>query len=109
MNEFKVIVIMNEAMLKLLKDKNRNYDENLRIQKYLEDEAIFFKINKLNAYKILEKVGVKQNNIESVYKKLISSNMFYDLVNRGKIDVNDDNIIIKYNIYNSNDLFKKKN
>ena len=52
MDEFKIIVVMNEAMLKLLKDKNANYEENLKIKKYLEDEAIFFKINKLNAYKI---------------------------------------------------------
>ena len=32
MDEFKVIVVMNEAMLKLLKDKNFNYEENLKIK-----------------------------------------------------------------------------
>ena len=31
-DEFKVIVVMNEAMLKLLKDKNSNYEENLKIK-----------------------------------------------------------------------------
>ena len=36
MDEFKVVVVMNEATLKLLKDKNSNYEENLKIQKYLE-------------------------------------------------------------------------
>ena len=41
MNEFKVIVVMNEAMLKTLKDKNANYEENLKIQKHLEDESLF--------------------------------------------------------------------
>ena len=46
MDEFKVIDVMNESMLKLLKDKNANYDENLKIRKYLEDETIFFKIRK---------------------------------------------------------------
>jgi len=108
-NEFKVVVIMNEAMLKTLKDKNANYEENLKIQKYLEDEAFFFKISKTNAYKILQSVGVRQESLEDVYKKLTSPNMFYDLLNRGKIKADDDNLIIKYDTYNSDDLFKKRN
>ena len=107
-DEFKVIVVMNEAMLKLLKDKNVSYEENLKIRKYLEDETIFFKINKVEAYKILQNVGVKQENLENVYKKLISPNVFYDLLNRGKLKANDANIIIKYNVYNPDDLFKKR-
>lgn len=107
MDEFKVIVVMNEAMLKLLKDKNANYEENLKIKKYLEDETIFFKISKLKAYKILESVGVKQEKFEDVYKKLTSSNVFYDLLNKGKIKADDDKLIIKYDIYNSDNLFKK--
>ena len=60
MDEFKVIVVMNEAMLKLLKDKNFNYEENLKIKEYLEDETIFFKIDKVKAYNILQKVSIKQ-------------------------------------------------
>lgn len=108
MDEFKVIDVMNEAMLKLLKDKNANYEENLKIRKYLEDETIFFKISKLDAYKILEKVGVKKENLENVYKKLISPSTYYDLLNRGKIKANDENLVIKYNKYNPDDLFKKR-
>lgn len=109
MNEFKVIVVMNEAMLKLLKNKNINYDENLKIKKYLEDETFFFKINKTEAYNILQSVGVKKEYMENVYKKLIAPNVFYDLLNRGKIDVNDNSLLIKYNTYNPDDLFKKEN
>lgn len=109
MDEFKVIVIMNEAMLKLLKEKKANYEKNLMIRNYLEDETIFFKISKSNAYKILQNVGVKQEMMEGVYKKLISPNVFYDLINKGKIKPDDDNIIIKYDLYDSNDLFKKRN
>ena len=108
MNEFKVIEIMNEAMLKLLKDKNTDYNENLKIRKYLEDEAIFFKINKLDGYKILKKVGVKQENLEKVYNKLTSPNVFYDLLSKGKIKKGDTSLVIKYDTYNPNDLFKKK-
>ena len=109
MNEFKVITIMNEAMLKLLKDKNSNYDENMKIRKFLEDETVFFKISKQEAYTILKNVGVKQENLEDVYKKLTSQKMFYDLVNRGKINKDDKSIIIKYTLYDKDDIFKKKN
>ena len=108
MDEFKVIVVMNEAMLKLLKDKGLKNEENLKISKYLEDETIFFRIDKLQAYKILENVGVKQEKLETVYKKLISPNVFYDLLNKGKIRADDDKLIVKYNTYNPNDLFKKR-
>jgi len=100
-DEFKVIAVMNEAMLKLLKDKNKNYEKNLKIQEYLQDEAFFFKISQENAYKILEAVGVNQKQLEEVYKKLISPNMFYDLLNKGKINANDENLIVKYKTYRS--------
>lgn len=99
MNEFKVITIMNEAMIELLKDKNASYEKNLEINKYLKDEALFFKINKTKAYEILQNVGVKQERLEDVYKKLISSNIFYDLLHKGKIQADDKNLIIKYKIY----------
>ena len=70
---------MNEAMLKLLKDRNKDFQENLKIREYLKDEAIFFKITKTTAYAILKNVGVKEKQLENVYKKLTSPNMFYDL------------------------------
>ena len=99
MNEFKVIVIMNEATLEILKKKNFDYSLNQKIKKYLKDESCFFKINKQTAYKILKVVGVKQEQIENVYKKLIAPDMYYDLLNKGKISTEDNNIIIKYDNY----------
>lgn len=42
MDEFKVIVVMNEAKIEVLKDKNENYEKNLKIEEYLKDEALFF-------------------------------------------------------------------
>lgn len=108
MDEFKIITIMNEAMLKLLKDKNNNYDKNLKIKKFLEDEAFFFKINKSSAYEILQTIGVKEDRLEEVYKKLVSQNVYYDLLNKGKIDENDEYLVIKYDSYNYKDLFKKR-
>lgn len=99
MNEFKVIEVMNEAMIELLKEKNEKYDKNLKIQQYLKDETFFFKINKSNAYEILRIVGVKQDKLEQVYKKLTSPNIFYDLLNKGKINLEDKSLIIKYQAY----------
>jgi hypothetical protein len=40
MDEFKVIMVMNEAMIELLKDKKRNYDNNKRIAEYSYNRAI---------------------------------------------------------------------
>ena len=65
----------------------------------LKDEAVFFKIDKSKAYEILKNVGVKQEQLENVYKKLISSDVFYDLLNRKIIKKDDKNILIKYTIY----------
>lgn len=107
-DEFKVIAIMNEAMLKTLKDENKNYEENLKVKKYLEDETIFFKINKVTAYQILQKVGVQKEKLEEIYKKLTSPNIFYSFLNNGKIKPNDNSIIVKYDVYDHDKLFKKK-
>ena len=99
MNEFKVIEIMNEAMLEKKKEKNKNYQENQRIQELLKDEAYFFKIDKLNSVEILKNVGVKEDKIEEVYKKLTSPKVYYDLLQQGKIKENDEKLVIKYDTY----------
>ena len=99
MEEFKVIKIMNEATLELLKEKNKDYSINLKIQQLLNDESYFFKIDELKAYEILKSVGVKQDKLEEVYKKLISPQVFYDLLYKGKLDVNDENLVTKYKTY----------
>lgn len=107
MDEFKVILIMNETTIEVLKEKKQDYTLNLKIQKYLEDEAIFFKISKENAKNILKAVGVKKEEIENVYQKLTGPQMYYELEKKGKIKPNDKNLIVKYNNYNHEDLFKK--
>lgn len=107
-DKFIAISIMNEATIKLLKDKKDNYEQNLKIKEYLKDEAFFFKINKEEAFKILESIGIKKENIKSTYEDLISPNKFYELINKGKINSNDNNLQIKYKLYNSNELFKKR-
>ena len=47
----------------------------------------------------MQKVGVKQEQLDRVYKKLISPNTFYDLLNKGKIKADDDSIVVKYDVY----------
>ena len=88
-----------DKVLTELKEKNADYEKNLMIKNLLKDEAVFFKIDKSKAYEILKNVGVKQEQLENVYKKLISSDVFYDLLNRKIIKKDDKNILIKYTIY----------
>lgn len=99
MDELKVIKVMNEAKIEILKEKNNNYEEHIKIKQILEDEACFFKIEKNKAYYILRRVGVKENKIDEVYKKLIMPNVYHGLVKKGIINENDECLVIKYNNY----------
>ena len=101
MNEFKVIEVMNRAKIEVLKDKKEDYSLNQKIQEYLKDETLFFRINKEKAYKILQTIGVKKELLEEVYKKLINQDVYYDLLNRGKIKDGDESVIVKYKLYRS--------
>ena len=99
MNEFKVIQVMNKAKIEVLKDKEEDYSLNQKIQEYLRDETLFFKIDKRIAYKILQEVGVKNEMLEEVYHKLIDQSVFFDLLNKGKIKADDESVIVKYDNY----------
>ena len=101
MNEFKVIEVMNRARIEVLKDKKEDYSLNQKIQEYLKDETLFFRINKEKAYKILQTIGVKKELLEEVYKKLINQDVYYDLLNRGKIKDGDESVIVIYKVYRS--------
>ena len=101
MNESKVIEVMNRARIEVLKDKKEDYSLNQKIQEYLKDETLFFRINKEKAYKILQTIGVKKELLEEVYKKLINQDVYYDLLNRGKIKDGDESVIVKYKVYRS--------
>ena len=96
MDEFKVILVMNQATINVSKNKNLDYSINLKIQEYLKDEALFFKIDKKNELKILKKVGVKEEKLENVYQKLTDPSVFYDLERKGKLRRDDKNLVVKY-------------
>ena len=64
MDKFVIIKIMNEAMLRLKMSKNEDCEKNEKIKEFLEDEALFFKIKKEIAIKVLTNVGVKEEELE---------------------------------------------
>jgi len=108
MTQLDELKIMNETTICYLKKLGINYQRNEIIKKIFADEACFFKMNKSDAFSILNEIGIK-DNIEGVYAKLISSDVYYDLYNRGKIDENSNELLIKYKIYDTENLFKNKN
>ena len=77
MDEFIVIKVMNEAMLKLKKSKNEDFTINEKIKEYLNDKEFFSKVSKDSAMKVLISAGVAKDKLDDTYKKLISSR-FYD-------------------------------
>lgn len=97
MDEFVIIKVMNEAMLRLKKSKNEDSTKNEKIKEFLQDEAIFFKIRKEMALKVLISVGVNEEKLEETYQKLITKNMYENLIRKGKINTETDNLFVKYN------------
>ena len=93
---FNVIIIMNEAKIKLAKEKDTSYDANLQIRELLKDRAYFYKINKEDAYKILRSVGVLEEMLPETYIKLVNREIYDNLVISRKLNPNDSDIIIKF-------------
>ena len=96
MDKFVVIKVMNEAMIRLRRSKNEDCEKNEK-KKFLEDEALFFKIKKETAIRILISVGVKTEKLEETYQKLIEKDVYENLIRKGKINSNDNKLIVKYN------------
>lgn len=108
MTQLNEIKIMNDTMIIYLKKLGINCQRNEIIKKIFADDACFFKMSKDDAFLILNEVGIK-DNIEEIYEKLISSDVYYDLYKKGKIDENDNELVIKYEIYDTENLFRNKN
>lgn len=108
MTQLDEIRIMNDTMINYLKKLGINAKKNETIKKIFEDDACFFKMNKTDAILILNEVGIKEN-IEEIYSNLISHDTFYDLYNNKKIDDADPELVIKYKIFNYDNLFSKNN
>lgn len=107
MIQLKELRLMNDTMIKYLKNMGMNTKRNEIIKKILNDDACFFKMNKENAYIILQDIGISKEKIASMYLKLVSSDEYYYLQKAGKIK-EDEDLIIKHKKYDAKDLFKKK-
>lgn len=97
MDKFTMIKVMNEAMIRLKTSKNEDCQKDEKIKDFLKDEALFFKIKKETAIKVLMQVGVKEEKLEEIYQSLTEKNMYDNLIIRGKIDPKDDTLRVKYN------------
>lgn len=102
------IRLMNDATILYLEKMKINSERNILIKNILKDDACFFKLDKQDAYSILEDIGVEKNIIASVYLELISSKQYYYLQQTGKIEDSDEEIKIKYKKYNPMELFDNK-
>lgn len=108
MTQLSELRLINDSNILYLKKINRSYKRNEIIKNILNDETCFFKMHKKDAYMILQDIGILDNQIDNIYQKLISSDEFYNLYKCKKIDLNDEEILIKYPIYNTDELFKNK-
>lgn len=109
MTKLNELRIMNDTMIVYLKKVGKNCKRNEIIKKILEDEACFFKMDKIDAYIILEDIGVSDEQMEVIYSNLISTDSFYNLVHSKKIDANDEELKVKHKIYDPENIFKKRN
>lgn len=95
-NIFECLNIMNETNINYKIEKKLDCTFDIEIRDMLKDEAVFFKIQKEKAYQMLQYMGIKNEFIDNTYEKLISPEIFYNLLYYKKIDINDKNLLIKY-------------
>lgn len=107
MTQLNELRLINEANIQYLKKINENFKRNEIIKEILNDDACFFKMNKNEAYMLLSEIGILDEHIENIYQKLISTDEFYYLYKSKKIDLKDEEVIIKYPIYAVEGIFKK--
>lgn len=68
------IRLINESMIKYLSNLGKSTRRNEIIKNILEDDYCFKKIDKNDAYIILEDIGISKEKISSVYLNLVSIN-----------------------------------
>lgn len=99
--------VMNYSIIDCLKVKGISIKKNELIKEILKDEACFFKMEKEEAFVVLKNLKVSDDMLEDTYKELTNKQEFYRLYNDGKINENDKDLKIKYEVYNNN-LFKSE-
>ena len=79
-NIFECIKIMNETNIDYKIKTNKDYNMDIEIRNMLKDETLFFKITKQRAFQLLEALEINKEKINQVYEKLISEEIFYNLL-----------------------------
>jgi hypothetical protein len=101
--------LMNDATIIYLNKNSISNNRNYIIKKILEDDACFFKLEKDDAYIILDDIGVKKDEMPNVYSLITSYDEFKKLKNTGKIDDDDKELKFNFKEYNPEDIFKDRN
>lgn len=107
MIQMKELKLMNESMILYLKKIGMDSKRNEIIRQILNDDACFFRMDSSDAYAILHDIGVASEKLETIYSSLVSRDEFYRLQKEGKIKENEKDLKIKYENYDTNNLFKK--
>lgn len=98
--------LMNEATIIYRKKQGLDVKINELISEIINDDACFFKLEKEDAYMILEDIGVERNKIPEVYSKMIREDEFLKLERLGRI-TKKDSILDLDELYNV-DVFKNR-
>ena len=77
--------MLNEADMIYNKKLNFSCEKNQIIEKLLNDDAVFFKISKEDAYLILKKLNILDNKLYINYMSLISYDEYKRLINENKL------------------------
>ena len=107
MTQLNELRVLNDSTILYLKKTNQNYEKNSIIKNILDDDACFFKMGKDDAHTVLKEVGIRAEEIEEMYKKLIARSEFYKLLQCNKINIEDKELVIKYPVYDSSETLKK--
>ena len=97
---FDEVKLLNKTQMIYLQSIGRNNKINCIIDEVLKDEACFFKMDKSVAIRLLQNLNLSKERIDELYTELISKDLFMDLYNKKIIDINDNKLVIKYEIPN---------
>lgn len=67
---------INDKYIELNKDNEVNLKKHVLIKQILNDSRCFFKMDIENAYAILRDLGIKEENLQEIYKELIDIKNF---------------------------------
>lgn len=70
------LIELNNKYIELNKDNEVNLKKHMLIKQILNDSRCFFKMDIETAYAILRDLGIKEENLQEIYKELINIKNF---------------------------------